>query len=304
VGRGRRKRRTKSKKSEELDRRSPPFAEDAKDGATSSTVGLEFTRLENARLLIAEGVNGIELGGTRSRIKASGKTDKNGEGNGGKNEPPRDGRKFDGIKILAFEIDVGAEGESATDEPAEQNAENSAEETHNTGLDKEELLNVGVGSTEGFEDANFAAAFEDGHHQSVDDAESGDGKSEAAKNSEKKIEDGEEGAEGFAGVEEREGVEAHGFDGIFERLGKRSGFRANRERSIRNFVGGIVADDVAKIVDLSGAKSGSGVERHEQTSVAVTAEALGGLGFDDANNFEVKLFGDYGKAATATGRIG
>ena len=52
-----------------FDRKSPPFAEDAKGGAPSSTWGL----------FIAEGVDGVELGGTRSRIEAGGETDKDAE---------------------------------------------------------------------------------------------------------------------------------------------------------------------------------------------------------------------------------
>ena len=168
-----------------------------------SKAGGEFT------LLIAEGVDGIELGGTRSRIEAGGETDKDGESDGGENEPPGNGRELDGIEILPLEIDVGAEGERAAEQPAEEHAENSAEKTHHAGFDKEELLDVGIGGAEGFENADFAAAFEDGHHQGVDNAECGDGQSEAAENSEEKIEDRKKGAQRFGGVEQREGVKAH-----------------------------------------------------------------------------------------------
>ena len=61
-------------------------------------------------LLIAKGVDGVELGGTGSRIEAGGEADKNGEDDRGKHQPPGDGRKFDGIEILALEVDVGAKG--------------------------------------------------------------------------------------------------------------------------------------------------------------------------------------------------
>ncbi len=81
----------------------------------------------------------------------------------------------------------------------------------------------------------------------------------------------------------------------------RGRFGADRERWVSDFVGGGAANDVAKIVDLSRAKSRSGFERHEQASVAVAAVASGGFGFDDTNNFEMEFFGDDGKAA---GRFG
>ena len=66
-------------------------------------------------LLVAEGVDGVELGGTRSRIEAGGETDTDGEDERAEDEPPGDGREFDGIEILALEIDVGAERDGAAE---------------------------------------------------------------------------------------------------------------------------------------------------------------------------------------------
>jgi len=213
-------------------------------------------------LLIAEGVDGVELGGTRSRIEAGGKTDKDGEEEGAENEPQGDGREFDGIEILALEIDVGAEGDSAAEKPAEEDAEDAAEETHHTGFDEEELLHVRISGAESFEDADFAAALEDGHDEGVDDAECGDGESETAEDAEEAVEDRKEGAEGFGGVEKGEGVEAHFFDGGFEGFDLRGRFGANGEGCVSGFAGVGVADDVTEIVDLRGAESGRGCEGH------------------------------------------
>jgi hypothetical protein len=194
-----------------FDRKSPPFipqnardgeecAHTAKDGAPSSTlfcdVGVEM-QVEDDALLIAEGVDGVELGGTRSRIEAGGETDKDAEHEGAEDEPPGNGRELDGIEILTREIDVGAESDGAAEKPAEEDAENAAEEAHHAGFDEEKLLDVGVGGAEGFENPDLAAAFEDGHDESIDDAEGGDGESETAEDAEEAVEDREESAEGF-----------------------------------------------------------------------------------------------------------
>lgn len=81
---------------------------------------------KSSNLLIAEGVDGVELGGTRSRIEAGGETDKDSDKKRGEGEPPRNGSELDGIEILPLEIGVGAEGDGVAEEPAEEHAENSA----------------------------------------------------------------------------------------------------------------------------------------------------------------------------------
>lgn len=166
-------------------------------------------------LFITEGVDGVELGSTRSRIEAGGEADKDGEGDGGENEPPGYGRKFDGIQILALEIDVCTERKCAADAPAEKYARDATEETHYAGFNKEKLLHVRIGSTERFQHADFSTALEDGHDQGVDDAESGDREGQTAKNSKKQIEDREKGTERLAGIEKRESAEAHRFNRVF-----------------------------------------------------------------------------------------
>src|SRR6266849_4168264 len=107
-------------------------------------------------LLIAEGVDGVEFGGTGSRIEAGGETGKDGEDEGADEQPQGDGRKFDGVEILTREIDVGAESDGAAEKPAEEDAEDAAEKAHYSSFDEEKLLDVGVGGAEGFENADFA----------------------------------------------------------------------------------------------------------------------------------------------------
>src|SRR5450432_782728 len=100
----------------------------------------------NARtyLFIAQGFDGIEFSGARSRIEAGGKTDKHGKSEGGEHQPHGHGRKLNGIEILAVEIKIGSKSECAAKQPAEEHAENSAEETHHAGFHEEKLLNVGI----------------------------------------------------------------------------------------------------------------------------------------------------------------
>src|ERR1700730_10034118 len=53
-----------------------------------------------ATLFIAESVNGIELGSTRSRIEPSSETHKHGKAERRQHQPPRNGRKVNRIEIL------------------------------------------------------------------------------------------------------------------------------------------------------------------------------------------------------------
>src|SRR2546429_1858863 len=103
-----------------------------------------------------------------------------------------------------MQVEIGAESERAADEPAEKRSKHAAEKAHDTGFHKEKLFDVAVGGAKGFQDADFAAALEDGHDQRVDDSERGHGESETAEDAEKKIEDGEENAQAFRSVEKRD----------------------------------------------------------------------------------------------------
>src|SRR2546429_5853462 len=70
-----------------------------------------------------------------------------------------------------MQVEIGAESERAADEPAEKRSKHAAEKAHDTGFHKEKLFDVAVGGAKGFQDADFAAALEDGHDQRVDDSE-------------------------------------------------------------------------------------------------------------------------------------
>src|SRR2546429_85768 len=128
-----------------------------------------------------------------------------------------------------MQVDVGAESKRAADEPSEQDTENAAKKPHDSSFDKEKLLDVAVGGAERFEDADFAAALENRHHERVDDSESGHSERQAAENAEKKIKHGKENAQAFGGVEKREGAEAKIFEFGFGGFHERRAFHANGE---------------------------------------------------------------------------
>jgi hypothetical protein len=152
-------------------------------------------------LLITEGFNGVEAGGAGGGVKASYEADKNREADGEENQPPGNGGNVHAGKIPPVEVKVRAEIKGATDEPAEKKAENAAEETHDASFEEEKLLDVAVRGAEGFEDADFAAAFEDGHDQGIDDAERGDEESEAAEDAKQHIEDSKKCGQALGGVQ-------------------------------------------------------------------------------------------------------
>src|SRR5690349_25101785 len=107
-----------------------------------------------------------------------------------------------------MQIEVGAESKRAADEPAKKRSENAAKKAHDSGFNKEKLLNVAIGSAKRLQDADFAAALEDGHNQRINNAKGGDGEREAAENAEKKIEHGKENAQALGSVEKRKNAEA------------------------------------------------------------------------------------------------
>jgi len=81
IGPKRKTRKPENGRSVVFDRKNPPSQTEG--GAPSSTwsFGVATEVREKKRgLLIAEGVDGVEFGGTRSRIEAGGKTDKDGDG--------------------------------------------------------------------------------------------------------------------------------------------------------------------------------------------------------------------------------
>src|SRR5207237_8542887 len=109
-------------------------------------------------------------------IEACGEANKNGNADAEQDEPQGNRGNGHAGKILAVQINVGAKGKSAANEPAENSSNNAAEKAHHTGFDKEKLLDVSVGGAKSFQDTNFTSALEDRHDQGVDDTKSRDRK--------------------------------------------------------------------------------------------------------------------------------
>ena len=137
---------------------------------------------------VAESLHGVEFCGARSRVEAGDEADDYGEGNRAEDEPPRHRGYFHAREVLTFQINIRGEGETAADEPAENYAGDSSDETHHASLDEKEAFYIAIRRAKRLEDADFAAAFEDGHDQSVDNSEGGDRKREAGEKTEQQIE--------------------------------------------------------------------------------------------------------------------
>ena len=90
---------------------------------------------------------------------------------------------------------------------------------------------------------------------------------------------------------------AHALNGVFDGGDLRGGFGADRERSVGSFGAAGIADDVTKVVDLRGTERSCGIERDEQTRVAITTIARSRFGFDNADNFQAQFFGNDGEPA-------
>src|SRR5260370_17583992 len=163
-------------------------------------------------LVVSEGYDRMEAGGGGGGIEASSEADDNGKGDRAEAQTVGNGGNVLAGKIVPMKVGVCAESEGAADEPAKEGAENPADQTHYAGFHEEKLLDVAVCGAESLQDADFAAAFKDGHNQRVDDAERGDGESEAAKDAEKQIEHGQKDPHALGAVPTKERAEAHVLD--------------------------------------------------------------------------------------------
>src|SRR5262245_12304867 len=144
-----------------------------------------------------------------------------------------------------MEIDVGSESKRTADEPSEQSSENAAEEAHHPGFDEKQLLDVAVGGAKRFQHTDFSAAFEDGHHERVDDAKRGHGERQAAEDAEKKVEHGKENTQTLGCVEQRKCAEAEIFEFGFRCFHERRAFYADGEAGVGGFVARRIAKNVA-----------------------------------------------------------
>src|SRR6185437_7045153 len=141
------------------------------------------------------------MSGARSWIHSRSQADDDGESDRAEREPQGYGRNVHRRQILPAEINVGSKGDAFADQPAERDSANASDKAHHARFREEESPNVAIISAQGFENADFAAAFENGHDESVDNTERGDGQSEATENSEEQIDHGEKQTEIASRVE-------------------------------------------------------------------------------------------------------
>ena len=76
-----------------------------------------------------------------------------------------------GRETLALEIDIGSQVDHLTDDPAESDPHNATQNPHGTCLSEEKFLHVAIAGTNGFHDANLAAALKNCHHERVHNAD-------------------------------------------------------------------------------------------------------------------------------------
>src|SRR2546428_11160430 len=77
------------------------------------------------------------------------------------------------------------------------------------------MANVFVGGAQSLENADFAAALENGHDQRVDDSEGRDRKRQAAENAQQQVQNGEKAAEIAREIEQRKRRVAQLAHGVF-----------------------------------------------------------------------------------------
>src|SRR2546430_17528995 len=92
----------------------------------------------------------------------------------------------------------------------------SAEESHGASLRKKQAAHVAIGRAQCLKHADFAAAFENGHYQSIDDPQRSHRQRKAPKQSQKQIKNGEDQAQAASGVEQRKCLESHFFYCFFD----------------------------------------------------------------------------------------
>src|SRR5581483_3840456 len=245
------------------------------------------SRTTRASLLIPQGLDRIEPGGSGSGVEAGDKADDDGETDGAADQPPGNEPDLLGRKLLALEIDVGAGVDDAADGPSEEDAERAAGEAHRRRFGEEERADVAVAGADGLHDPDFAAALEDGHDQRVDDAKRCDGEREAAEDAEEEIENREEAAQVAGGVEQREGGEAHLPGGVFHSL---HGVRVLHTHD-QALVGAALAPahDTAHVGGLHDVELFRQRQRHEDARAGEAAHAAIGLGVDHADDLQLLL---------------
>src|SRR5271154_5874004 len=92
--------------------------------------------------------------------------------------------------MLALEIDVRTKIDNAPDRPTESDSDRAADKAHGAGFGEEEAAHISITGAEGLHDSNFAAAFEDVHHQRVHDADGSYGQCKASEDRKERVEHG------------------------------------------------------------------------------------------------------------------
>src|ERR1700693_6343209 len=141
-------------------------------------------------------------------------------------------------KGLTLEIHVRSYVDDLPDRPTESDSHDAAENAHRARFREKKFLDVTVAGSDGFHDANFTAALEDGHHQRVYDPDKGDRQGKAAEDSEKYVQHFEELLDAAAGIKDRESIEAHFLDGIFHLLHLARIFHPHAHRGIEGLISG------------------------------------------------------------------
>src|ERR1700682_5958700 len=122
-------------------------------------------------LFVGRSCNRIEASRAGGGVESRDEADDDRESDCAKRQPPGNIRYFCARQILPVKVDRCSPSECLPDEPAERDTEEPAEESHGASFRKEKAAHVSVGRAQRFQDADLAPAFEDGHHQSVDDTE-------------------------------------------------------------------------------------------------------------------------------------
>src|SRR5579884_1180296 len=118
--------------------------------------------------------------------------------------------------LLALHVHAGSEVDDSADDPARQDSERAAKDSHCAGFGEEELLHVAVAGPDCLHDSDFAATFENRHHQRIDNSQRSHSQREAAKNAQEQIENGKESPQVARSVEKRECVVAKLLDLILD----------------------------------------------------------------------------------------
>src|SRR5579864_414659 len=162
--------------------------------------------------LVAQGLNGVKARSAACGVQTGQQADQYCKRDSSENQPPRDEPNLFRRKMLPLKIHVRSQINDASDGPAQRNAYEPAKYAHHAGLGEEQSFHVAVAGADGLHDSNFAAAFEDCHDERIDDSNRGDGKSQAAEDSEKQVEHGKELPQAARCVHDRKGIEPHLLD--------------------------------------------------------------------------------------------